>query len=163
MDAMTLVAQGLNASRNILGMTLADFTDADMLVRPVTGANHALWQLGHLIAAENHMLGAVGLKLPALPAGFAEKFDKKTAGQNEAKDFGYTKAQLLALYNQQRDAVVAGVRTLSDATLSAPAPEPMRRMCPTNADLVALGIGHDTMHIGQFQVIRRKLGKPVLF
>jgi len=39
----------------------------------------------------------------------------------------------------------------------------MRRMCPTNADIVALGIGHDTMHIGQFQVIRRKLGKPVLF
>lgn len=162
MDAMTLVAQGLNASRNILGMTLADFTDADMLVRPVPGANHALWQLGHLIAAEYQMIGGLGVKLPALPAGFAEKFDK-TYGQNEAKDFGYTKAQLLALYNQQRDAVVAGIKTLSEATLSAPSPEHMRAMCPTNADLVALGIGHDMMHIGQFQVTRRKLGKPVLF
>jgi hypothetical protein len=36
-------------------------------------------------------------------------------------------------------------------------------MCPRIADLAFLQADHLTMHIGQFQVIRRKLGKPVLF
>ena len=36
----------------MLQFTLGDFSDADMLARPAPSANHAAWQLGHLIAAE---------------------------------------------------------------------------------------------------------------
>jgi len=39
----------------------------------------------------------------------------------------------------------------------------MQQMCPTVAHMALLQIGHIAMHVGQFQVIRRKLGKPVLF
>ena len=56
-----------------------DLSDADLLTRPVPGANHANWQIGHLIVAETKMMGACGAAMPELPAGFAERYNKNTA------------------------------------------------------------------------------------
>jgi len=39
----------------------------------------------------------------------------------------------------------------------------MQRMIPTMGHLVQLLPSHFAMHVGQMQVIRRKLGKPLLF
>src|SRR5271170_7679494 len=57
MTQMELSADVLTRNLEMLRMTLADFSDADMLVRPCPGANHAAWQLGHLTAAETRMTG----------------------------------------------------------------------------------------------------------
>ena len=35
---------------------LDDLTDEELLVRPAEGANHILWQLGHLVASDHQML-----------------------------------------------------------------------------------------------------------
>ena len=42
-------------------------------------------------------------------------------------------------------------------------PEKFRSWVATWGDLIGILSGHVTMHVGQFQVIRRKIGKPVLF
>jgi hypothetical protein len=39
----------------------------------------------------------------------------------------------------------------------------MAAFAPTVGHLVTMTISHFMMHTGQFQVIRRKLGKPLLF
>jgi hypothetical protein len=39
----------------------------------------------------------------------------------------------------------------------------MKKMCPTVGHVVHLFPTHAAMHIGQIQVLRRKLGKPILF
>ncbi len=39
----------------------------------------------------------------------------------------------------------------------------MARFAPTVGHLLLMLSNHDLMHAGQFSVLRRKLGKPVLF
>jgi hypothetical protein len=147
----------------MVNMTLADMTDAELLQRPVPGANNGLWQLGHLISAEANMInGVAGKPINELPAGFAERFTPKTASVDEAAKLG-TKADLLALLGQVRERTCQFVATLSPADMAKPGPEKMQKRCPTVGHIVTLLPVHVAMHLGQFQVLRRKLGKPILF
>ena len=57
-------------------MHLADLSDADLMQRPVAGANHANWQIGHLIVAETGMCTKAGATMAELPAGFADRYKK---------------------------------------------------------------------------------------
>jgi hypothetical protein len=162
MTTVEFLAGTLQGNLGLLQRTLADFAPADYLVRPVPGANHTAWQLGHLVCSETGMLSACGAKMPALPPGFTDRFNKSTAAADDPAAFG-TGAELLALLAGVRAATVAYVRSLSDADLSEPAPEKMRSWMPTVGDLLNIVGGHVVMHLGQMQVVRRKLGKPVLF
>ena len=58
MNAIELLTRNLNQSAEMLKMTLADFTDEELLTRPVTGANHPLWQVGHLCSAETFLINS---------------------------------------------------------------------------------------------------------
>jgi hypothetical protein len=159
-----LLVDLLEGNVNFVKMTLADFTDAEMLVRPAPGANHAAWQLGHLIVAETNLTNAAMRDgtMPELPAGFADKFNKKTASIDDAGAFP-KKSELLELFVRQRAATVQWAKALTSQDMAQPAPERIRPVAPTVAHLAAFYPSHVTMHLGQWQVIRRKLGKPVLF
>ena len=165
MDMKQFTKQALAGNTEFLKNTLADFSDADLFVRPCPGANHAAWQLGHLCGAEVFLTSACGAKTFALPAGFNELFDKKTAMIDDAKKFGdfATKAALLSLFEKIRAGTIAWVDGMSSADMDKPTPEKFQRMWPTAGALAEGMAGHVMMHTGQFQVIRRKLGKPVLF
>jgi hypothetical protein len=148
----------------MLKMTLADFSDADMLARPAPKANHALWQLGHLVNSETKMLGAIAPgTMPALPAGFEERFGHDRTGCDDAARFGFNKAQLLDMMAGARKAAIAWVSKVKLPELDKPSPEPIRSYAPTFGHLAMMVVGHTAMHVGQFQVIRRALNKPVLF
>jgi hypothetical protein len=163
MNTIQLFADVLNRNLEMLKATIADFSDADMLVRPVPSANHAAWQLGHLTASENNMLKAVnpGITPPA-PASFAEKFTRQTATIDDPKFFP-KKAELIDVISNTRMASIAWVKTLTLADLETATPEKLRNWVPTIGHLVTMMPSHAMMHVGQFQVIRRKLGKPILF
>lgn len=163
---MTVIEHFADVLERNLGMlqtTLADFSDSDMLARPCPGANHAAWQVGHLICSETGLVNDASCgSMPALPDGFRERFTKDTAKSDDPAIF-LTKAQLLDQFARQRRVTVAWVRGLEEADLDRPAPERFRTFIPTLADLVMLLPTHVAMHMGQMQVTRRKLGKPVLF
>jgi uncharacterized damage-inducible protein DinB len=163
MKTSQLLADVLARNLNMLKMTLADFSDADMLVRPAPAANHAAWQLGHLATAEHNLVNSAAPgTVPALPAGFADKFKKDASKSDDASQFP-KKEEILSVIERNRKATIDWARGLSDADLERPSTNPLGGMCPRIADLVLLQADHLTMHIGQLQVIRRKLGKPVLF
>lgn len=163
MTPIELMADALTTNLGMLKGTLADFSDADMLVRPAPAANHAAWQLGHLVTAETNMLRGVSPEAaPALPAGFAEKFTKETARSDDRSAFP-TKAELLDAYEKARAATAQWVRGLTPADLDKPCPDRFQRFAPTWGHLALMMPLHTMMHVGQFQVIRRALGKPVLF
>lgn len=163
MNQIELSAELLKGNFEMLKGTLADFSDADMLVRPCPGANHPTWQIGHLISSEASMLkGVKPGAAPELPAGFVEKFKKETAGSDDPNAFP-KKAELLDTFSKVRSATVAWAKGLTPADLEQPAPEKMRSWAPTVGHLLAMIPAHTMMHVGQFQVCRRKLGKPVLF
>ncbi len=141
---------------------LNDLSDAELLVRPVPGANHIAWQLGHMIAGTHRMLTALGHKAPALPEGFEAAYTRETARSDDPAKF-LTKAEYLALAEQMRVASLAAIAATPDSALETPGPERTRHFLPTVAAVLAALGGHWLMHASQFVVVRRKLGKPLLF
>ncbi|HEY7426444.1 MAG TPA: DinB family protein [Gemmataceae bacterium] len=161
MNACKLVEQSLTFTQKAINGLLGDLSDADLLVRPVEGANHIAWQIGHLIVSERRLAGQLpSATFPELPAGFADKYGNQSSAQNATSGFA-TKAQYLELFNQTRAATLAAVAKLSDADLDKPAKGPGD--ISNLGGLLNLVAVHSMMHGGQFSVLRRKLGKPVLF
>ena len=154
-----VLARNLDFVKN----TLADFSDQEMLVRACGDANHAAWQIGHITASEWRMIN--GIKpgaMPELPAGFVEKFSPETTKLDDATKFP-KKAELVDAFTKVRQATIAWAKSLTPQQIDQPAPERIRGWCPTAGHMAAQIPVHVAMHVGQIQVIRRKLGKPILF
>lgn len=151
-------------SGNMISMAyLDDMTDEELMKRPHEGCNHIKWQLGHLIVSDNQMVnGAAPGSMPDLPEGFAEKYTKETSSSDDPAAFD-SKEDLLALYQQQREATLVALDGLSDEDLSQPSPEEMQSYAPTAGAAFSLLGGHWLMHAGQWAVLRRQLGRPPLF
>jgi uncharacterized damage-inducible protein DinB len=164
MQATDTIKAALNSTRHTLEWFVSDLSDADLLVRPVPGANHIAWQLGHLIGAERGLVRSElpDASYPDLPAGFAEQHNKNTATSDSPADFR-SKAEYLDLFKKVRAATLAAVDKLSDADLDRTCTGRMAKMAPKLVNILLLVSDHTTMHAGQFTVVRRKLGKPVLF
>jgi len=162
-QAKDAIRYALTSTQNMLGMFLGDLSDADLLVRPAPNANHIAWQLGHLISSEQRLSSVIpGAKLVELPAGFADRHTKETSAIDPPKGFG-TKDEYVSLFKKTREATLATLADMSDAMLDKPTQGQMKDFAPTLGDLLILVANHTLMHMGQFTVVRRKLGKPVLF
>ena len=128
----------------------------------IIGAVTALaWVIAAMLGQSEeagYFLGKVpGSNPPVMPAGFAEQHDNK----NAASDTGFaSKDEYLKLFNTARSATLAALDKLSDADLDK---DTGWNMAPTVGKLLLFIATHDMMHAGQFSVVRRKLGKPVLF
>jgi uncharacterized damage-inducible protein DinB len=163
MNAKYAMKASLDSTMFMTKMFLEDLSDADILVRPVPGANHIAWQLGHLIVTEANIAKAIpDAKAAELPGDFAAKYAKETAGIDAPAAF-HKKAELLAAYDKVRLATLATLDALPEAALDTPTTGPMAKHMPTYGSLFTLLANHTMMHAGQFTVVRRKLGKPVLF
>jgi hypothetical protein len=162
MTTKDLLRRLIESSHRIVRTYVADLSDAESLVRPVPGANHAAWQLGHMIGGTQRMLTAIGRSAPALPGGFAEAHQRETCGSDDPAKFAKM-SEYLALMDQMTAASLAAVDATPDADFDKPGPEPMRQYAPTVGVVLALLGSHWLMHAGQFVVLRRKLGRPVMF
>jgi hypothetical protein len=163
MHAKDALRNALTTTQELVNRYLADLSDADLLVRPVPGANHIAWQLGHLIVAERMMAEPLpGVAYPTLPAGFEDRHSKAAAALEPPQGFA-SKAEYLDLFGRTRAATLAALERASDADLDTPNTGRMAPFAPTTGALFVLTANHTMMHAGQFTVVRRKLGKPVLF
>jgi uncharacterized damage-inducible protein DinB len=146
---------------HILNAYLGDLADNELLERPVPGANHIAWQLGHLINSEQSLLNYVaGAKGIDLPAGFGDQYTPETSRAD--KPDGYlTKAQYLELHKKSRENILKVIDAVSDADLDKATEGRMASFAPTLGAMLVLIANHPMMHLGQFAVVRRKLGKPV--
>jgi hypothetical protein len=163
MNTKDVIRRSVKSTDNIVAGYLGDLTDAELLVRPVPGANHIAWQLGHLIAAEHMLVDAIAPgSMPKLPDGFKEKYSKETAHIDDPKAF-HNKAELLRLMQEQRTGSLALLDKIKDEDLEKPAPEQFRSYFPQVIDLFLMQGTHAMMHAGQWAVTRRKLGRKPLF
>src|SRR5437588_10842865 len=159
MTGKEAIKNALKGTQNMLNMYVSDLSDADLLVRPVPGANHIAWQLGHLITAEGGLLADClpGAAYQPLPAGFREKYTKETASSDAPAGF-LKKGDYLATFNQAREATLAALDKLSDADLDRPTTGKMAQFAPTVGALLLLVSNHTLMHAGQFTPVRRTPG-----
>jgi hypothetical protein len=164
MNGVTVIRTGLEFSRKMLEWIVSDLSDADLLVRPVPEANHLAWQLGHLISSERSIVmeQLPSASLPELPEGFAEAHGKSTSTSDDASGFR-TRDEYVALLGKIREATISELEKLTDADLDRPTVGNLAGFCPTLASAFGLLNDHIMMHLGQGTVVRRKLGKPVLF
>jgi hypothetical protein len=163
MTAKDVLRTFLDPQGSLLTLYTQDLEDADLLVRPAPGANHIAWQIGHLLLSESRMLKEVpGAKMPSFPAGFPEQHDRATAEREPPKGF-LTRDQYLTLYRTVRQATLSALEGLSETDLDREYTGGLKAVAPTLGRLFLLIGNHERMHSGQFSVVRRKLGKPVLF
>jgi hypothetical protein len=164
MRGVDAVRGALQSTQNLLTWFLGDLSDADLVVRPVPGANHIAWQMGHLIQSEQSIIGAdvPTARYPELPAGFADRHNKESQAKETPGDF-CSREEYVDLFTRTRQATIAALEGLSDADLDRPTQGTMKKYAPTLGSLFLLVSNHALMHGGQFSVVRRKLGKPVLF
>lgn len=156
------ILYSLESTKAFVPMYLKDFSDADLLVRVTPTANHIAWQLGHLISSEVSLVKSdlPALRYPDLPAGFAEQHGKKTTGS----DTGFLPvSEYLTLFEKVREGTMTIVRILPEDELNRPSEGPLAPLAPTIGTLFLTLAHHTLMHAGQFTVVRRALGKPVLF
>ena len=152
----------MDMSMTVLTTYLSDLDDAALMKRPAGGANHLAWQLGHLISSEYSLVESVAAGAsPKLPDGFAEQHSKEAAASDDPSKF-LKKQEYLDLFAKQREATKAALDQLPEGDLDKPAPEAVRKYAPTVGAVFVLIGGHVMMHAGQFAVVRRLLGKPIL-
>src|SRR3954452_5007092 len=99
MNGREAIQAALTLTKGNLAMYVKDFSDADLLVRPVPGANHAAWQIGNVIGGDIYFIAPElpDTPYPQLPPGFADLHGSK----GTAKDEGFlTKAEYLALFEK---------------------------------------------------------------
>jgi uncharacterized damage-inducible protein DinB len=162
MNAKDALRANMDMGLLVLTTYVSDLSDADLLRRPAPECNHLAWQLGHLITSEANLVNAVCPgKGGELPAGFAEQHARENVGSDDPTKFR-TKQEYLDAFQQVRAATIKALEELPEAELDAPSPESFRKRFPTVASIFTLIAGHPLMHAGQFVVVRRQLGKPVL-
>ena len=161
MPIAEILSKSVLQSRGMVDSFLKDFSDADMFFRPAKTANHATWQMGHLANSVRNMVTTCD---PAVAFPFEDdpRFGKSKASIDDPSFFP-GKAELLGRFDQAMDTAAAWVAKLSDAELAKPTPERIRAFAPTVGNIAILLGSHPLMHIGQFTVTRRALGKPILF
>jgi uncharacterized damage-inducible protein DinB len=161
MNAHDPIREMLGTSRYVMSSYLQDLSDADLLVRPVPGAHHAAWQLGHLIVSERKMVEAIAPGHGVtLPAGFEEAHPKDAGHANASP--GFSKQAYQDLMQRQREKTLQALASFSAEDLSKPGPEAMRAYASRVGSIFSMVAGHELMHSGQIAVIRRVLGKPVV-
>ncbi len=161
--AQDAIKTSLGFAREVTTMILNDLTDDELMIRPVPGANHIAWQLGHLISSEHRMLSAMaGTDMPALPDGFADRHNADASKSDDRSKFE-TKEKYLDLYETVRAATLVALDRVTTEQLDQPAPEFIRAFSPTVGHMLGLQAAHELMHVGQYSVVRRKLGKPPAF
>ncbi|MBX3437368.1 MAG: DinB family protein [Planctomycetaceae bacterium] len=162
MNTKDAIRSTMHVSDTTIKKYLSDLSDADLLTRPGAGCNHLAWQLGHLITSEVMLLKRLSPEGGAtLPDGFAEAHSRKSTDNDEPSAF-LTKDQYLALYDTVRTATRNVLDRYPEPDFDLPGPEHFREMLPTQGDIFTLIALHPMMHAGQFAVVRRQLGKPVL-
>ncbi len=163
MPASTLIIESIKGNLGLLKMHLADMSDADLMVRSVPNANHAAWQLAHLAAFEMTVAGTVAPdQTIEKPAAMATATAKGASASDDASHFP-TKDQVLAVFDATNSTIVKAVEKMTDEDLAKPGPEAFRKFAPTMGNLLLMLPSHVMMHLGQIQVLRRKLGKPHMF
>jgi hypothetical protein len=161
MSTAEMFSKNILQSKGMIDSSLKDFSDADMMFRPAKTANHAIWQMGHLA---NSVRGMVTTCDPAVTFPFEDdtRFGKSKAPIDDPAFFP-AKAEVLGRFDQAMDIAAAWVSKLTEPEMAKPTPERMRQFAPTVGNVAILLASHPLMHMGQFSVSRRALGKPIIF
>jgi hypothetical protein len=159
MQTRDAIKIGIDTAQMVCMAYLSDLSDAELFKRPHLQCNHLNWQVGHLINSEYDMLKAIApAGLPELPAGFAAKYQRENAVHDDPSRF-CTKDELMATYQTVRQAALTALANVPETDWEK---ETGISYAPTIAAMFTMIGAHWMMHCGQWVIVRRQLGKPVV-
>ncbi len=123
MSIAELFSKNILQTKGMIDMTLADFSDADMMFRPAKTANHAIWQMGHLANSIRDMVRNAIRALRFHSRGRHAASARAKISFDDAAFFP-NKGELLSRFDQAMDIAAAWVAKLSEADFAKPTPEP---------------------------------------
>lgn len=136
---------------------LLDAIPADkLLYQPVPGANHALWNAGHLACTDDWIVGAVAGGGRCLE-GWERLFGGGSVPVADAAAYPSIGDVTTALA-ERREALVGWFRSLSPSQQVAAPPEQLAFFAPTLVGMAGPIGWHEGTHAGQLTVIRKSLG-----
>lgn len=161
MKANDAFLSSLNMTDHCMLTYLKDLSEPELFLRPGKGCNHLAWQLGHLIQSEQLLLNQIrpnsGIELPA---GFKEMHSKENVSIDDPSKF-CKRDVYVDLYKKSRQNVKSMLSQMTAEDFDKPNPKGSDQF-PTVGSLLNLIVNHPMMHVGQFVVVRRSLGKPVV-
>lgn len=169
MNSKQVIRETLAMADLVAQAYLADLSDGDLLEKPHASCNCINWQIGHLILSEHTHMGRIDPSfMPKLPGKFELIYAKPSSGiidsdsvlsHSASTDQLLDKKTLMDCFHQQRQATLRLLDLQSDESLDAPTGVPY---ATTRAALFHLQGAHWLMHSGQWVIVRRQLGKPVV-
>ncbi len=140
----------------IAGVNLDGISHEESLVRAVETGNHINWLVGHVVATRN-------LLLPSLhqqPVWGEETQVLYRRGSSGAIDADYLPFDdVMRAFRETHERILAGVASLTDDELAAPAPFSPGGGPETLGSLLTKSTVHEGYHLGQTAILRRVVGK----
>lgn len=169
MNSKQVIRETLAMADLVAQAYLADLSDSDLLLKPHASCNCINWQVGHLILSEHTHIGRIDPSfMPKLPDKFEFLYAKSSSGTIDSDSTGsqlvstdqlLDKKNLMDCFRAQRQATFELLDLQTDETLDTPTGVPY---ATTRAALFHLQGAHWLMHSGQWVIVRRQLGKPVV-
>lgn len=159
MNAVEAIRISLEMAEQVALGYVEDLTDQELMLRPHPESNHLNWQLGHLVSSEHEMLAPLYPEAYApLPTGFADSYAKSQIGLDELSAFA-SKSELMETYRTIRATTLRLLDGCDDEELSE---STGIEYAPTKGALFSIQGSHWLMHCGQWVIVRRMLGKPIM-
>ncbi len=149
-----------NFGTRILQGYLSGFEGDQWLAQPFDGANHALWQAGHLAYAHHGLGSMMGADMGELPDGYADLFGMGSEPAGDPSRYPDPQGVLEQLW-QMRERFIACVRALPADRLHEKFKDD--GFLQTPAQVIAFMPIHDATHAGQIAMLRKHLGLARVF
>lgn len=155
-------AMALNWARKAT-LGLVEKTPSDkFLAQPWPGANHVLWNLGHIATVDDFFLATVTGQSPKLPAEWKGLFFMGSTPQASAAAYPAV-GEIMDGMEERRSVLLDWFGALPESVLGQPTPEPIRDFAATLGVLPLTIAWHEGLHGGQISAIRRALGLEPAF
>lgn len=144
--------QGIERNNFLLKIMAKDL-DESLTARPLGESNTMIWILGHITLMRLKALALAGSPIAREP--WEKKFDRGAA-KTEPVDVSFP--ELAKLFEERGAALVAAIEKLDDEAFEKQAPRQMPDGSSTLGDVLSFLVFHETLHLGQMELIKVGLG-----
>lgn len=148
----------MGITRWLTAKAVGDMKPDQWLHQVAPGANHPMFNFGHLVACDGNFLLAAGGRASPVPDSYGPLFDGGSAPVTDAGKYPEP-AALLEVAERARATLVEHLQSLSGEQLLAPIQEPrLKDLIPCLAHLPNFITMHEGTHAGQILIVRKALG-----
>ena len=152
-----LLKSKLEFTRHITNLLITAFPEDQRLHQPYDGANHLLWQVGHLGVSAQGLAGMIDPSHPKPDPSLDKLFGVKSAPMADASAYP-DYAEVHTYFDQAMADLIALIADKDDAWFEQKVGEEQAMFGPTFAGVVMTVCWHEGLHAGQITTLRKSLG-----